>query len=387
MAEAYLYGNLADPQLPFDSVLPSLSWLSNEVEKYSTQSLISFEVIINILLVFGCARTSALLVNLTTDFYPFITRLNDALVVSHQPSFRLEVEEFYMGDWVFRHNNPRFIRKHRLTPREVGQNLDIFSAGNIDSIADDEEKIYIQIYEIESWTPVTAEVVLTRCLGSHDERLSNFTDTKVKLFNGVFEKLGLRYRFEWFVGLLPQNAEEVMTSSVPPSPEWWSKNWIYIAMYSVGRRSHLRNIFERYEQHWPVITAFWQFHRLNQVWMLHDDHFRIRVEAIFNTVSNHIARDISIDINTVRLKLAKLDAERRVVSERFRESRHGIRSAAWRYMKGLIVTEFRYWIFESKLPLPRVEPFRGLDCPPMEGHYWLSLARRVATQIRYVVFG
>lgn len=387
MAELRLYSNPTAPQLPLEMVLPSLSWLPTEVAKYSTESMLSFAVIINIILVFAGARTSALLFNLTTDFHPFINRLNDALYASNQSSFRLTVDQSYMDDWVFRENSPRFIRSHCLTPREVGQNLDMFSPGNLNEISEDDKRFSIHIYEMETLTQVTAETILTSCLGLEDEqRLSEFTESKVQLFNHVFRVLGLEYQFEWFVRLLPRDEECVMSSNTAPSREWWAKHWPDIAFNSVGPRSHLRNIFEHHERHWPLITILWQFHRSNRFWIAHDVDFRIRVEGIFNATSNHIAKSISIEYDNLRLKLAKLDAERRVKSGGFKEGKHGQRLWAWKYLKGIVGAELCHWL-PARRSSPSAIAFRGLDCPALQGHSCLIVARQVADLVWVILFG
>src|SRR5579859_7007821 len=214
MAEHHVYGNYIEPAFPLHDVLPCLHWLSGEVEKYAVQTPVPFDIILNIILVFVGARTSALLQNLTTDYRPFINRLNLCLDMAGASDFTLEVEQFYMGDWIFRRNNPRFIRKHRLTTREIGQNLDMFAAGNIPRSMD-EKRVFVEIVEMRTWTQVTAEVVLDRCLKEGDNnRLAAFTQAKVDLFNRVFEELGLKYRFAWFCPAndTPRERERVMNS-------------------------------------------------------------------------------------------------------------------------------------------------------------------------------
>src|ERR1700738_1168425 len=218
MAEAHLYGNLAAPDFPFERVAPHVTWLSAEVAGYAKHSYDNFDIIINIILVFAGARTSALLPGLNT-FRPFINKLNYALANANASSFHLEVQEFYMGDWIYRQNNPRFIH-HRLTTRKIGQNLDMFAAGNLPERKDD-KRFGVDIWEMETWSQVTAEVVLERCLESDSEhRLVAFTDVKVNMFNRVFRDLGLGYRFEWFTSPVPNfQLESVMYSEVVPSRE------------------------------------------------------------------------------------------------------------------------------------------------------------------------
>jgi hypothetical protein len=267
--------------------------------------------------VFAGARTSALLDDLRPDYAPFIDRLNDALAGAGQNPFRLQIEEFYMGDFIFRENNPLFIdsRRHRLGHREVGHNLDMFVPANIDDM-ENEEKLGIDIIETHTWKPVTAEVVYNRCLGSDEgmERLVVFMEHKVSRFNHAFEALNLPYRFQWSFGLSSEEIEQVLSSNIPPSSEWWGRHWRDIALATVGYRSHLADIFTTPEKHWNVIITLWRFLKSNGVWTLRDDNFRERVDTILSDVNNHIARGIPVDIDGLRLKLAKLDAERSMES-------------------------------------------------------------------------
>lgn len=392
MTEFILYGNVTAPQLSLETVIPALSWLPGELANYvarsSTSSWQILDTILNILLVFAGARTSALLSNLNSDYSPFINRLNDALFESGQSAFRLQVDEFYMGDFIFRENNPRFIHSHtqRLGHREVGHNLDMFAPVNIDNL-DGEERLYISIYEMQTWTQVTAEVFAKRCLRSEEdmERLKKFTDDKVNIFNRVFEELRLPYKFEWFFMSLMH--DHVMTVSVPPSSEWWEANWYDVALSTVGHRPHLRNIFEHHKKHWNVITTIWNFNRWNGLCMREDAHFRKRVEAVYNEVSDYISRGIPIDIDNLWLKLAKLDAEARVETVRFMKAqRSRMKSNAWKHLKRIIVGEVQYWFRRSKKSSKIVELNQGLDCTLLtEDRYWNSMIGRITRIVKYII--
>ena len=246
------------------------------------------------------------------------------------------------------------------------------------------KKLFIQVYEMQTWTPVTSEIVATRCLRSDEDlrRLIGFMEEKVKLFNHRFVAMSLPYQFEWIFALLPHEVEQVMTSSAPPPSKWWAKNWFGVALHSVGYRPHLRHVFEHQEQYWKVITTLWNFHQLNRIWVLQDNYFRMRVEAILNEVGNYIARGLSIDIDTLQLKFAKLDAERRVESVKFMKALPSRRSKAWKDLKGIIVAEFRYCFQKSS---PGIELIGGLNCSLLEDHYWISLIKRIIRLTQIII--
>lgn len=392
MSSSALYGNVTAPQLGFERILPSLSWLPGEVAKYasrSTTEYIAFSTILNIVLVFAGARTAALLDNLNSNYSPFIQRLNDALFETGQSAFRLDVNEFYMGEFIFRENNPRFIHSHaqRLGHREIGHNLDFFAPANIDAITDD--KFGISIHEMQSWVQVTGEVVAKHCIQSekHMQRLKRFTDQKVDLFNRAFQGLNLPYRFEW--SFLAPSLDHIMTNKTPPSREWWEENWFNVAWSTVGYRPHLRHMFADYEKTWDVITTIWELDLWAGVWMGYDEDFRRRLEAVYDQVGDYISRGIPIDIDNLSLGLAKLNEEGRVEMMKFRKEHRGTeRLEIWRTLKRIIRGELGYWFNVSKREKVRVQVIGGVDCPLLKDeNYWSFMIRRVARIIRYGIFG
>src|SRR6202035_4848023 len=106
--------------------------------------------------------------------------------------------------------------------------------------------------------------------------------------------------------------------------------------------------FSNHEKHWPVINALWQFNKLNRVKMHRDVDFCGRVEAIYNQISDEIARYIPVNFDNLRLKLAKLNAERSV--DPGISSKDSLRRPAWRYLKGIISFEIRNWFSSARFP-------------------------------------
>ena len=388
MAEFALYGNITSPRLVLETVLPALSWLPAELTTYAARSAANFhifETVLNILLVFAGARTSALLDNLKSDYSPFITRLNDALFETGESAFRLDIDSFYMGESVFRENNPRFIHSHtkRLGHQEIGHNLDFFTPANIDSLAD-EEKIYISIYEMQTWTHVTGEVVAKRCIQSDEDMqlLKRFTDKKVELFNHAFEELRLPYNFKWF--FVDPKLDHVMTNSTPPSSEWWAENWFEVAISTVGNRPHLGNIFNHYEKHWDVITTIWNYHWWAGMWMREDEHFHNRVETVYNQVNDYISQGIPVDLDNLSLKLGKLEAEGR--EEIVRRMKPRWKLEALGHLKRVVVGEVGHWFRWSKRSGNEIELSRGIECSGLEDRFWTSMVSRLIRFIKYIIF-
>jgi hypothetical protein len=384
MAELILYNNTEYQNLPFIDLLPHLSWLPYELETYTSSD--TLWIIFNILLVFSGARTAALLQELVTTHLPLIQRLNDSLLLANATEFALQVEHTYYGDWLVRRNNPRFIRKYRLTTHEIGMNLDMVSPGNIEH-AGSEERLYIDITEIRTWTQATGEVVIKRCLPT-DGRLAQFMDRKVEVFNRMFGELGLddKYRFEWFSTFSVKTPKEIFSRDVP-SQEWWDSNWIFVAKKCVGPRSHLRNIFEQYRSQWPAIVEICQFHNQNMYYMHLDPDFGRRVAAVYDEVDRYVKRNLSVDMDDLHLKLSKLDSERQSTNISFPKSSY--RRAAWGRLIAMISAEVTYWIKTpiAESPGRGVTPYQGLHCPVTEGRYWLAFITGVGWSLRYIILG
>lgn len=392
MLDPLVCNNITGPQLALETVLPCLSWLPGEVASYAARATIdylAFSTILNILLVFTGARTAALLDNLNSVYSPFIHRLNNALRETNQSAFRLDVDEFYMGDFVYRENNPRFIHSHaqRLRHREIGHNLDFFMPDNIDAIDD---KIYISIHEMQTWVQVTGEVVAKRCIRSEKDiqRLITFTDHKVQSFNNAFQQLHLPYNFAWFYSAPAASLDNVMSNNTPPSRDWWDANWFNVAWSTVTHRPHLQHIFHDYEHNWGVITTIWKF-EWTDLWMRHDEDFRRRLEAVYNQVGDYISRGIPVDIDDLSLSLGKMNEEGRVEMMKLRKRRRNSeRLETLRILTRVVRGEVGNWVNGLKRGNKRIEVIGGVTCSQLEDeNYWSFMIRRLARIIRYGIFG
>lgn len=267
MAEAVFYGNSNEPDFPYEQVAAAVAWVPHYIHDLTTnrgrdQSQAHlYSVLINTILVFTRARTSAMFDNRHySACRDFVRRLNTVLDLIHGA-------HYHQTELVQRNNkfffitcsrSPRFIWKQNLTHREVGLNLDYAAAGHIGQSSG--VRMGASFCEISesAYTQITSEMV-------HHEHIQdlttiqNFLDRKVSLFNSTMIRLHLPYRFDYYWNTDRKRYQEVTTimdSNIPPSAEWWRKNYLFLAKYPYDMAYASKDSL--FELHWPVMRETFQ---------------------------------------------------------------------------------------------------------------------------------
>jgi hypothetical protein len=379
MADVHLYGNVSAPQLDLESLRPYLTWLPDEFNPSQPESM---DIKLNITLVFAGARTAAFFRGIRKEYTPLVDRLNDALSETGQDFFRITIQETYMGDWVYRINNPRFIRNPR-SHKEIGMNLDFVAPGNIFYwAAKKEEKLYLSIFEMSNWIPFAGEVVPLTCLrnGADWDRLNKFMDARVKLMNAAFRGLELPFEGKWVSQDSPIQSKRIMSSESPPSPEWWAKNILPIS-FSIVRRPEFGKIMDGLplEKHWPVLRMLWGFVHDKYVlfYSRESPDFLIRIEHVFKGLVKQIDDGVEIDSEQLQRTLEALKEEATIASTKAtskKTRRTGTRKEAWRTLTGMIGSEIKHQVNGKSFSLAS---WPGLCCA--EKGYWSTYFSQIGS--------
>lgn len=269
MAEAFLYGNNEEPRFPYEAVADAIKWVPEFVQvltqkrgrNHSQAHL--YSVLVNSILVFSRARTSAMFSNLHLSVCTkFVNRLNQTL-----SSLPADTGAAHHHMEIVRRNNisffitcgrsPRFIWKQELTHREVGLNLDYAAAGHIGRC--DGIRRGASICEISghSHTQVVGEMVHLDQIAELVS-IESFIERKTSLFNMTMIRLGLPYRFDYYWNSTrdDQSIKTTLQSDIPPSRQWWSENYLFLAMYPYDMAyASNESLFQKY---WPVMKAAFQ---------------------------------------------------------------------------------------------------------------------------------
>ena len=275
MAEAALYSNLDEPPFPYELVADALSWVPTYIDAQSPKrgrSLYQvryFDALLNTVLVFARARTSALVG--TADIsgcQALAKRLNQ--ILSSLPKeigarHRIEIVERGRSDvWITCCHSPRFIWKRRLTHREVGLNLDFAAPGHIRSRRTI-PVVSSRIVEVSG--PIHTSIVSENIrLDYIDDRVmrsvEEFNQRKTAFFNSTMIRLKLPYRFEHFFEFAEtgQHVAETMKSATPPSTEWWHRHYYFLGDLLPYRMTFCSRE-SRIELYWPVIKQVYDFQR------------------------------------------------------------------------------------------------------------------------------
>ena len=235
MAEAALYSNSAEPPFPFEVVGDALSWVPAYIDRQCTKrgrniyQARRFEALLNTLLVFTRARTSALFgtadISLCQEFAKRLNRILRSLPKEIGARHEIEVVERGQSNvWITCRHSPRFIWKRRLNHCEVGLNLDFAAPGHIRPSRNC-PAVVSHIVEISG--PVHASIVIENIrLDYVDDRVMQtveaFNQHKTALFNSTMVRLKLPYRFDHFLSSseTEQHVAETMRLATPPSSEW-----------------------------------------------------------------------------------------------------------------------------------------------------------------------
>jgi hypothetical protein len=269
MAERYLYNNYAEPEFPFDLIRPQLSWLPSYLATHSSDRDLE-EPLLNTVLVFGRARTSALL----PSYYlgkvrQLLVLLNFAAQSIGATHHLLEIDHCYPSGMFFVtcRRSPRYQWTRPLSHYDIGKNLDYFAPGHITM---DERQKTCRIHFLNTATlkQVTCEVVLLDALKNPrvSQEFHAYNKARETLFNSVMQQFGLDYRFKCVLET-ERTFEDVaatMANSLPPDADWWEHycffvNGISFPGVNVDPKYHFCGFHTKYEQHWDLIRKTFHF--------------------------------------------------------------------------------------------------------------------------------
>jgi len=131
MAEHFLYKNDAEPRFPFELVRPQLSWLPEYLDTHCSERDLD-EPLLNTVMVFGRARTSALLpMGHWSRVYELSKRLNSAARLVGASHHVLELDKCGGAFFVTCRRSPRYQWSRPMSHYQIGQNLDYFAPGHL----------------------------------------------------------------------------------------------------------------------------------------------------------------------------------------------------------------------------------------------------------------
>lgn len=272
MAETCLFGNFDEPTFPYQLLAASLTWVPAYItgltlhrgRNYQHERL--YIVLVNTLLVFSRARTSAMFDDIDISICrDFANRLNQALrslpetcgATHHQIEV---VRRNNFSIFITCSRSPRFIWNHYLTHREVGLNLDYAAPGHLrfgDTVS---QSKLLDIVEISTHvhSSIVGEVVMIDYVTDMPV-LEGFIERKKTLFNSTMARLELPYQFDsvWSDSDTIRDVERAMRSETPPSRDWWESNYISInpLPYSMSFCSRV----SQFETYWSVLEEVYRF--------------------------------------------------------------------------------------------------------------------------------
>jgi len=271
MVEATLYGNHEDHPFPFIECNTVLSWVVPYIELRTSKRRrniihsVAFKVLLNILLVFGRARTSTLQCSewfhLSKDFVGRLNSCLDLLPKSVGAAFhKLRIVPrrprtfFVVSD-----SSPRFNWSRSLTHQQVGRNLDYCGVGQIypDGV---QKRRAVLVYILDSGAQykIGHEWVFLDEV-SDIRPIESFFDKRTALFNHTMNQLGLPYQFNHFWAdwdNRQQLLQKVMSSPDPPTAEWWANNYVFVCDILYGMSFASRDTL--FDQHWTLLCAAYE---------------------------------------------------------------------------------------------------------------------------------
>ena len=276
MAEHTLYKNFDEPKFPIEDVAKKLEWLPEYIDAILIDNTDwrdrtdIFTTLIDTVLVFARARTSAIHNMRQYDVCKSLTsRLNTVLQSIRATHHTIELVRYGSNlFFITCTRSPRFIWKSRLTHREVGRNLDYFTAGHV-LHPPFPPRGSISFVERESLTSLIDEVVYLQYVAEQAdwERLVAFTSAKEGLFNSVMTSLNLSFRFKWIFDCPEKHVEvsKVMKNPFPPSQEWWEEYCVWVDGFGnddvvlEAGGSMFCNFSTRFKEFWPLIQRTHEF--------------------------------------------------------------------------------------------------------------------------------
>jgi hypothetical protein len=271
MAEQLLYQNNAEPLFPFGLLRPHLTWLSEYLSTHISGELYDLdEPLLNTVLVFGRARTSALLhMGNWTRVKALTKRLNSAARAAGAVHHILELDRVAGRGSFFvtcRHS-PRYQWSRPMSHYQVGQNLDYFAPGHI-SMDSGRERCFVAFVNTISLRCLTGEVVFQDALNDPHVRneLHQYNKVRETILNSTMQQFGLTYRFKCVLHTadILENVAATLATNQPPAPEWWAANCYFVNGISfpgvnVDPSYSFCGFHTKYDQHWPLICKTFHF--------------------------------------------------------------------------------------------------------------------------------
>lgn len=270
MAEASLYENFLEPVFPYDAISEFVQWIPLYVDHQTPKrgrNIIQgelYSILINVILVFARARTSAFFGNEHRKvIQDFVKRLNSSLgfLCPGNRALYHKVEIVLRGNagiFITCFRSPRFIWNYRLTHREIGLNLDYAAAGHIGR--SNGPKLSFRLYEIShaAHCHIVGEIVHLDFV-SDLSALQSFNQKKTELFNFTMSRLKLPYRFEgfWRSSSSDADLQRVMRSNRPPSLNWWMANYIFLSDLPYAMAFCSRTC--RFQAAWEILQVLYDF--------------------------------------------------------------------------------------------------------------------------------
>jgi len=266
MAELELYGNANEPPFPCEALAISLSWVPEYIAQLTPRrgrnlyQARLYDTLINIILVFARARTSALFANREINVArSFVRRLNSLLVSLPNASHHtLEiVERSHATFFIVCKNSPRFIWKYPLSHREVGLNLDFAAAGHFGFKT---KAISARIFEITGGNHISIFNQAVYLDYADMPKVRKFCERQTALFNSTMVRLKLPYRFSlhwWNSKDTSEEVARVMANDQPPSTEWWEANYLFIK--ELPHDAAFCKKDSPFQEYWRVLRLLYEF--------------------------------------------------------------------------------------------------------------------------------
>lgn len=269
MAERYLYNNHSEPEFPFDLIRPQLSWLPSYLATHSSDRDLD-EPLLNTVLVFGRARTSALLTsNHLGKVRPLVILLNLAAKSVGATHHLLEIDHSYPPGMFFVtcRRSPRYQWTRPLSHCDIGKNLDYFAPGHI-AMDERQQRCGVHFLNTATLKPLTGEVVLLDALKNPQvsQQFHQYNKARETLFNSVMQQFGLDYRFKCVLETKRtfEDVAAIMANSHPPDTDWWERHCYFVNGTSfpgvnVDPKYYFCGFQTKYEQHWELIRKAFYF--------------------------------------------------------------------------------------------------------------------------------
>jgi hypothetical protein len=268
MAEKALYDNYDEPDFPFDLIRPKLSWLPEYVATHTSPRDLS-NSLLNTILLFGRARTSALLPrwHVVNDL---VDRLNAAAQAVGATHHLLEIDDDVLPRgmiFVVCRRSPRYKWTRPLTHRDIGRNLDYFAPGHW-SMDLNQRTCAVDFIDRGNLRQLTCEGVFVEALEDPHvvQEFHAYNKVRETLYNFVMEQFGLEHRFKCVLrnADILNNITQTIGLSGPPTPDWWEANCFFVNGHGFPGLNVDPTYFwcgyrTKFRQHWGLIRKTFHF--------------------------------------------------------------------------------------------------------------------------------